>query len=103
MLIVLSIFRLRRRCGRILNLALKLTAKFCSFFTYLTYVTGQFFPNICGHDNLRWLDCFQIWSGCSLGTSDDLINFWEESIRNKMAAAAIEKKKFGGGNLFSFF
>ena len=26
---------------------------------------------------------------CSLGISDDLINFWDESIKNKMAAAAI--------------
>ena len=33
----------------------------------------------------RWLDCFQIWYGCSLGISDDLINFWDESIKNKMA------------------
>ena len=23
----------------------------------------------------RWLDCVQIWYGCSLGISDDLINF----------------------------
>ena len=28
----------------------------------------------------------------SLGISDDLINFWDESIKNKMAAAAIWKK-----------
>ena len=39
----------------------------------------------------RWLDCIQIWYGCSLGISDDLITFWEESIKNKMAAAAIKK------------
>ena len=41
----------------------------------------------------RWLDCIQIWLGCSLGISDDLINFWDEheSIKNKMAAAAIKK------------
>ena len=58
--------------GRILNLALtkKLTDKFCLIFTFMTYVTGQFFPYIflapsqkpsfckmtdqkaCGHDNL---------------------------------------------------
>ena len=29
--------------------------------------------------------------GCTLGSSDDLINFWDESIKNKMAAAAIKK------------
>ena len=34
----------------------------------------------------RWLDCIQIWYGCSLGISDDLINFWDKSIKNKMAA-----------------
>ena len=39
----------------------------------------------------RCLDCIQIWYGCSLGSSDDLINFWDESIKNKMAAAAITK------------
>ena len=44
----------------------------------------------------RWLDCIQIWYGCSLGISDDLINFWHESIKNKMAAAAIKKKIHGG-------
>ena len=37
----------------------------------------------------HWFDCIQIWYGCSLGISDDLINFWDESIENKMAAAAI--------------
>ena len=40
----------------------------------------------------RWLDCIQIWYGCSLGISDDLNNFWDKSIKNKMAAAAIKKK-----------
>ena len=30
-----------------------------------------------------------MWYVCSLGISDDLINFWDESIKNKMAAAAI--------------
>ena len=39
----------------------------------------------------RWLDCVQIWYGCSLGIYDDLINCWDESIKNKMAAAAIKK------------
>ena len=38
------------------------------------------------------LNCFQIWYGCSLGISDDLINFWDASIKNKMAAAAIKNK-----------
>ena len=37
----------------------------------------------------RWLYFIQIWHGCSLGISDDLINFWDESIKNKLAAAAI--------------
>ena len=37
----------------------------------------------------RCLDCMQISYGCSLGISDDLITFWDESIKNKMAAAAI--------------
>ena len=40
----------------------------------------------------RWLDCIQNWYGCSLGISDDLIIFWDESIKNKMTAAAILKK-----------
>ena len=40
----------------------------------------------------RCLDCIQIWHGCSLGISDDLFNFWDESIKNKMAATAIKKK-----------
>ena len=31
------------------------------------------------------LDCIQIWYGCSLGIFDDLTNFWDESIKNKMA------------------
>ena len=38
----------------------------------------------------RWLDCIQIWYGCFLSISDDLISFWNESIKNKMAAAAIK-------------
>ena len=40
----------------------------------------------------RWLDCIQIWYGCFLGIFDDLNNFWEESLKTKMAAAAILKK-----------
>ena len=37
----------------------------------------------------RCLDCFQIWYDCSLAISDDLINFFDESIETKIAAAAI--------------
>ena len=37
----------------------------------------------------RCLDCIQIWYVCYLGISNDLIYFWDESIKNKMAAAAI--------------
>ena len=33
----------------------------------------------------RWLDRIQISCGGSRGISDDLINFWEDSIQNKMA------------------
>ena len=40
----------------------------------------------------RWLDCIQIWYGCSLGISIDLIIFWDESMFNKIAAAAIFSK-----------
>ena len=36
--------------------------------------------------------CIQIWYDCSPGISDDLINFWDESINHKMAAAAIKKR-----------
>ena len=35
----------------------------------------------------RWLNCIQIWYDCFLGISDYLINFWDESIKNKMAVA----------------
>ena len=42
----------------------------------------------------RRLDCIQIWYGFSpRGISDDLMNFWDESITDEMAAAAIEKKQ----------
>ena len=47
----------------------------------------------------RSLDCIQIWYGCSLGISDDLINFWDESIKNKIAAAAIKKNLHGGSGV----
>ena len=33
----------------------------------------------------HWLDHIQVCCGGSLGISDDLINVWEESIKNKMA------------------
>ena len=36
-----------------------------------------------------WLDCVQISYDCSLGISDDLINFWDESIKNKMLVGTI--------------
>ena len=39
----------------------------------------------------RCLDCIQIWYGCSLDISDDLIDFWDEFVKNKMAAAANKK------------
>ena len=31
----------------------------------------------------RCLDSIQIWYGCSPGIFDDLINFWDESIKTK--------------------
>ena len=43
----------------------------------------------------RWLDLIQIWYGCSLGISDDLINFWDESIENKMNGCHSHLKKYG--------
>ena len=39
----------------------------------------------------RWLECIQIWYGCSLGISDDLINFWDEAIKNKMLPQPFKK------------
>ena len=39
----------------------------------------------------RCLDCIQILFGCSLGISDDLINFWDESIKYRIVAAVIKK------------
>ena len=39
----------------------------------------------CGHDKL-WIVG---WIAFKFGISDDVINFWDESIKNKMAAAAI--------------
>ena len=77
----------------------------------MTYVPGQLIPYIffgtkpqaaifqdCRLKSLwarklmnRWFDCIQIWYGCSLGISDDLINFWDKASKIKMAAAAIKK------------
>ena len=37
----------------------------------------------------RWLDYIQIWYGCSLVIFDDLISFWDESIKNKMADVVV--------------
>ena len=39
-------------------------------------------------------DCIQIWYGCSLGISDDLINFWDESIRKQNGRRSHLKKKY---------
>ena len=39
-----------------------------------------------------WLDCIQIWYGCSLGISDDFINFWDESIKKKLRPQPFKKK-----------
>ena len=47
----------------------------------------------------RWLDCIQIWYGCSLGISDDLINFWDESIKNIMMKI-MDMVVVGGGHFF---
>ena len=51
----------------------------------------------------RWLDCIQIWQSCSLGISDDLINVWDGSFKNKMADAAFNKIIGGGGGGHYFF
>ena len=51
--------------------------------------TITFEPLLRLNSNLVW---------CSLGISEDLINFWDESIKNKMAAAAIQKKNCHGGS-----
>ena len=52
----------------------------------------------------RWLDCIQIWQGCLLCISDDRINFWDESIKNKIAAAQLFKKKLTWwGHFFLIF
>ena len=70
----------------------------------MTYVPGQFVPYIVlspchkrlfskmaaqkawGHDILLTFEWIPLnFIGGSLGISDDLINFWEEFIKNKMA------------------
>ena len=48
----------------------------------------------------RCLDCIKICCSGSLGIFDDLVNFWDESIKNKMAAAALKKKVVGVGIIF---
>ena len=102
----------RRAVGRaVRNSALtkKLTDEFCLFFTDMTYLCAWaihpiyffWYQAISGHFP-RWppkklvgtitydpLDCIPILYSCSLGISDDLINFWNESIKHKMSAAAI--------------
>ena len=40
----------------------------------------------------RWLDRMQIWIGGFLGICDDLINSWEEPIKNKMAGRGYFEK-----------
>ena len=47
------------------------------YFLHMIYVTGIFFRYIF------------FWSQANI--SDDLINFWDGSIKNKMAAAAIKR------------
>ena len=39
----------------------------------------------------RCLDCIQIWYGFSLGISDDLINFWDESMKKKWPPKPFKK------------
>ena len=95
---------------RILNLALTkmLTDRFRLLLTYIymTYVTRQFFPCIFFWPRAKNLH-FPRWPpkklvgmityeplvgllSNSVGLfSTDLINFWDESIKNKMDAAAI--------------
>ena len=50
----------------------------------------------------HWLDCSHILQDSSLGISDDLINFWDGLIKNKMAAAA-NLKIIRGVIIFSLF
>ena len=53
----------------------------------------------------RWLDCIQIWHGCTLGISDDLNNFWDESSKKKLLPQPFEKdaaeKACGHDNLWT--
>ena len=39
----------------------------------------------------RCSECIQIWYGCSLGISDDLINFWDESIKKTWMPQPLKK------------
>ena len=40
----------------------------------------------------RYLDCIQIWYGCSLGISDDLINFGMKPLKTKWLPQLFKKK-----------
>ena len=53
----------------------------------------------------RCLDCIQIWYGCSLGISDDLINFWDESIKTQWPSQPLKKNDMVvvGVSFFSLF
>ena len=71
----------------------KLTDEFCLFFTDMTFwheaISGHFsrWPPKKLVATITYEPLVQIWH--DLGISDDLINFWDESIKNKIAAAAI--------------
>ena len=87
----------------------KLNYEFCLFFIDMTCVPGQFIPYIffwhqaiSGHfprwplkklvGTITYEPLVGLRSNlyvCSLGISDDLFDFWDESFKNKMAAAAI--------------
>ena len=49
------------------------------------------------------LDCSHIWQDGSPGVFNDLITFWDGSIKNRIAAAAIEKIIRGGGGSYYVF
>ena len=78
----------------------------------MTYVTSQFFPciflapsqkpsfskmatqKVCGHDNL-FVGLLSILVRLFSGISDNLINFWDESIENKMAGSRMRQLHAG--------
>ena len=39
----------------------------------------------------RWLDCIQIWYGCSPGISNDLINFCVHPLQTKWLPQPLKK------------